>query len=260
MFSWEKYLWFSIRRFLAHSETNRGSAVFIWSGSSTLLSCDPQQIPEQMYSDTVTTQRHKSASWALICSLTYAGFIKAAIPRGSDGSMNKWTTCSCTPACVFTSILAREHRQSSQCFKNCVCGATKRWTDGQANIQTDRRLLSCGHVGVLESFVMDLQSSQYCLSKVRHLLCIMDETDQIRSDFRATSTKSRSHVEAERKLLRLSLTRSRLEERTQQPRFTRGHFTWICIAMTPNSNSKQNVALQKKHFTYFKLSERGSKR
>lgn len=52
-----------------------------WGGGSTLLRCDPQQIPEQMYSDSVTAQRHKSASRALVCSLTYVGFITAAVPE-----------------------------------------------------------------------------------------------------------------------------------------------------------------------------------
>lgn len=66
----------------------------------------------------------------------------------------------------------------SRVSKGCLFGATERRTDGQTNIRTDSRPGGRGRVGVLEAFVMDLQSSQYFLSKVRRSLCIMDETDE----------------------------------------------------------------------------------
>lgn len=52
------------------------------------------------------------------------------------------------------------------------------WCDREMDRRTDSRPGGLGRVGVLEAFVMDLQSSQYCLSKVRRPLCIMDETDE----------------------------------------------------------------------------------
>lgn len=160
-------LWFSFSVFLVHSKTNRATAV--WSGSSTLLSHDPQQIPEQMDPDTVTTQRHKSASRVLICSFTYVGFIKAAIPWGSDGSMNKWSPHSCTLACV-SPLFGLKNTVSALLQGLCLwCDrAIYRWTRKHTVRRTAGWPWTCGCAGIFcygsaELAVLSLQGAASAL-------------------------------------------------------------------------------------------------
>lgn len=158
-------------RILVHSETNRATAaVCLFEAGAPLC---PDVTPEQMHPDTVTTQRHKFASRALICSLTCVG---SSRQPSQEEVMAPWIneprTVARQPVVspLFGPASAVNRRRVSSW--GCLFGAT----EGQPTDRTDKhtekqpagRPPTCGCAGSLcygsaEFAVLSLQGAASAL-------------------------------------------------------------------------------------------------